>query len=178
MPPYQLASTANQSLAEGEVGEGTESIVYPGIRQCFAIAGWTQSKIIGTHISPGFTAQDMADAFDLMQGMGGDNVMYWYVVGPFVDHFAVGKAQWRCVKDIKKTFKKQFRNDAATHLILDASTERHTKRLYDGIDMPMEFSAIDIMVTVKGITTAFAYRERKRGVTDWTPFDLLKFQRF
>ena len=34
--------------------------------------------------------------------MGGDQVLFWYIVGPFTDHFAVGKAQWRSTTAIKR----------------------------------------------------------------------------
>jgi len=177
MRVVQLGATAHQSLSEYCVGEATDICIYPGIAQCFAIAGNTQSKILGVHVSPGFTAEEMDAAFGYLQAMGGDNVMYWYIVGPFTDHFAVAKAQWRSVKDIKKTFTKKLNNKAASHLILDASDERHTKRLYPGITIPMEFSSIDVKVQVRGATMAFFYRERKRDVTAWTEFDLTKFQR-
>ena len=160
------------------VGAATEPCTFPGIAQCFAIAGWTPSAMLCTHVSPGFTKDEMKVAFDHLKQMGGDNVMYWYVLGPSTDHFAVTKAQWRSVKDIKKTFSKHFENKAATHMILDATDERHTKRLYKDITIPMEFSSIDIRTRQRGITIAFSYKERKSDVTDWTEFDLTKFRRF
>jgi hypothetical protein len=173
-----VGSTANQSLTEYCVGEATQSCVYPGIAQCFAIAGITESKILGVHVSPGFTADDMNTAFGHLKRLGGDNVMYWYIVGPFIDHFAVGKAQWRSVEDIKKTFTTKLANKAATHLILDASVERNSKSIHPGTTTAMTFRSIDVRVTVRGSTAAFAYREKARHVTTWTEFDLTKFRVF
>lgn len=174
-----VGSLPNQSLIEYTVGEATASCTYPGIAQCFAVAGLTQSKLIGVHVSPGFTKDEMEAAFAMLQGMGGDNVMYWYVVGPFQEHFAVSKAIWRSERDIKKTFKKAFGNRAASHLILDATAERNTLRPAEpGITIPSRFSAIDIRIVVRGITLAFEFGTTMRGVTSWTPFDLTKFRKF
>lgn len=173
-----MGSKAAQSLAEYCVGEATDTCLYPGIGQCFAVAGVTQGKILGVHVSPGFSDSDMDAAFGLLKAKGGDQVMYWYIVGPFVDHFGVRTAKWRSAKDIKKTFRKYFRNDAASHLILDASDERNSMVAVPGSTIMSKFQAIDIRVTVRGITTAFAYKETRRSVTSWTEFDLTKFRKY
>jgi hypothetical protein len=116
----------------------SQTCVYPGIAQCFAIAGWTESGILCTHVSPGATKDDIASTFASLRDMGGSEVMYWYVVGPSAQHFAVAKAQWRSVKNIKETFKREFSNKTAVHSILDATAERNTKdhrsRLYHSQD--------------------------------------------
>lgn len=173
-----MATKGNQTLVERMVGAGTQSILYPGIMQCFAIAGWTQREILGTHVSPGFTEDEMREAFEALAAMGGNTVMYWYLLGPFQDHFAIGKAQWHSPRDIKKTFKKHFKNDAATHLILDATAERHTMRMYPGITEPMPFSGINIRVVKNGSTMAFAYQEYAQMGAGWTEFTLTKFVQF
>ena len=169
---------AHLSLSEGEVGEATESCIYPGIAQRFAIAGWAPNSMLCTHVTPGSTKDDIDVTFEYLKTIGGDDVMHWYLLGPFTDHFAVTKAQWRSVGNIKKTFKSKFKNKAAVHLILDATEERHSRRLYPGITVPMEFSSIDIRVLRRGITLAFSYKERRSDVTQWTEFDLEKFRRF
>lgn len=178
MPIKVMPTCANQTLIERMVGAASESCVYPGIMQCFSIAGWSQNAILATHVSPGFTSDEMDEAFEELGNLGGNNVMYWYVLGPFLDHFAVGKALWRAPKDIKKTFTKHFKNPAATHMILDATAERHTMRLFPGISEPMPISGIDIRVWKRGITMAFSYREWLNNGVGWTEFDLTKFVRF
>ena len=170
-------SRAELSLSEGEVGAATDTCIFPGIAQCFAIAGLTANSMLCTHVTPGSTKEDIDATFGYLKDIGGENVMYWYLLGPFTDHFAVTKAQWRSVQHIKKTFKANFKNKAATHMILDATQERHSKRLYPGITVPMEFSSIDIRAVRRGITMAFSYKERKRDVTAWSDFDLTKFTR-
>lgn len=172
-------SVPNQSLMEYQVGEGTASCLYPGIAQCFAVAGWTASKIIGVHVSPGFTKEEMDAAFGHLKALGGDNVMHWYIVGPFQEHFAVSKAIWRSERDIKKTFKKHFGNAGASHLILDATAERNTQRpLEPGITIASRVSSIDVRVVVRGITMAFDFGYKHAGQMHWTPFDLTKFRKF
>lgn len=54
---------ADQSLSEYKVGKASQSCVYAGIAQCFAIAGWTQTGMLCTHVSPGATQADIADTF-------------------------------------------------------------------------------------------------------------------
>ena len=179
MRVQNIGSQPNQSLTEYCVGVATASCTYPGIAQCFAVAGWTQSKIIGVHVSPGFTKDEMDAAFGFLQALGGDTVMHWYIVGPFQEHFSVAKAQWHSERDIKKSFKKHLTNPAAKHLILDATAERNTLRPAEpGITIPSRVSAIDVRVVVNGITMAFEYGTRHRGVTTWTGFDLTKFRQF
>lgn len=128
----------------------SQTCVYPGIAQCFAIAGWTESGILCTHVSPGATKDDIASTFASLRDMGGSEVMYWYVVGPSAQHFAVAKAQWRSVKNIKETFKREFNNKTAVHSILDATAERNTKVTDPGFTIPRTFSGIDVRAEYRG----------------------------
>ena len=175
-----VASSANQRLKEYMVGEATETCVYPGIAQCFAIAGWTPGGMLCTHLSPGATAEDMSDTFASLRGMGGDAATVWYVVGPFTPHFAVGKAQWHSVKDMQKTFRKELKNSSAVHWVLDATAERNTQRMYPGISEPMTFSSIDVRAEHRHWQGQiwFSYKETSSKVTDWNRFDSTKFVRF
>jgi hypothetical protein len=162
------------------VGQASKTCIYPGIAQCFAIAGWTQTGMLCTHVSPGATKEDITDTFASLRDMGGDTVMHWYVVGPFTPHFAVTKAQWRSVKNIKKTFVKEFKNKTANHWIFNATSERNTKRLYDGIDIPMTFTSIDIRAEHRGWESMvwFSFKESGHKITEWNRFNSAKFVRF
>lgn len=170
----------DQSLKEYMVGKALQTCTYPGIGQCFAIAGWTQSAMLCTHVSPGATKDDMATTFASLREMGGDVVMYWYVVGPFSDHFAVAKAQWRSVKDIQKTFRSELKNKAASRFVLDATAERNTKVLDPGITIPRTFNAIDIRAEHRGWESMiwFSYKESSPRVKTWKRFKLEDFKRF
>jgi len=164
-----LQPQAHQVLPEYHVGTASQSCTYPGIAQCFAIAGWTQAGMLCTHVSPGATKADIEATFDYLLQEGGANVQRWYVVGPFTDHFAVAKARWRSVEDIKKTFKKAFGNKNAEHWILDVTTERN------------QFSwGIDIQAEHEGAMPAawFSYRQAGKLTVAWTELKLHRFVRF
>lgn len=175
-----VAPQAHQSLVEYTVGAASETCTYPGIAQCFAIAGWTPAGMLCAHVSPGATKEEMEATFDALGTLGGDAVLYWYVVGPFTRHFAVAKACWRSVKDIKKSFQKAFGNKSAKHFILDASDERNTQVLDPGFTIARTFSAIDIRAEHRGWEAMiwFSYKETSRKVTTWQRFKLDKFVLF
>jgi hypothetical protein len=171
---------ADQSLPEYHVGKASSTCIYPGIAQCFAIAGWTANSMLCTHVSPGATKDDMDETFASLHDMGGDQALFWYVAGPFTEHFAVTRAQWRSVKAIKKTFKNAFNNKAAAHWILDATEERNTTRIYPGTTIPSRFSSIDVRAERRAWESmiVFSYKEHSRSVTEWTRFRTAKFKRF
>jgi hypothetical protein len=175
-----VAQKADQRLLEYTVGMATHSCVYPGIAQCFAIAGWSQAGMLCTHVSPGASKSDIDDTFDALRNMGGSQATCWYVVGPFVQHFAVAKAQWRSVKHIKKTFDNAFKNKTAAHFILDASAERSTSVLDPGFTIPRTFSSIDIKAERRGYLNmiVFSHKEGSMRATTWNRFPLNRFVRF
>ena len=74
MAIIRVDEAADISLPEYRVGSCTESCTYPGILQCFAIAGWMQSKLLCTHVSPGISEEDMTATFDELRARGGDAV--------------------------------------------------------------------------------------------------------
>lgn len=158
----------DQCLLEYCVGKAKKVCVYPGIQQCLAIAGWTPSGMLCTHVSPGATKAEIEATFDYLRGMGGDNARRWYVVGPCSEHFAAVNAQWRSVEAIKGSFRKQLKNKAADRWILDVTTERNQHSW--GIDIQAETYPAHPAI-------AFAYRQAmKRGA--WTNLKLHNFVRF
>jgi hypothetical protein len=174
-----VGSGANLSLPEYRVGKASTSCIYPGIGQCFAIAGWAQDGMVCTHVSPGSTQDEIADTFHEMGNLGGDTILYWYVVGPFVQHFAEKKAQWRKAKDVLKSFEKSFKNKSASHFILDASAERNTQVLEPGFTIPRTWSSIDIRAERRSYESMviFSFKEGSPRVKDWTRFNNSKFVR-
>jgi hypothetical protein len=162
-----VAPAANQSLSEYCVGQASKTCVYPGIAQCFAIAGWSHAGMLCTHVSPGATSGEIDATFQHLNNMGGAQVQRWYVVGPFTDHFASTTAQWRSVQDIKKSFKK-LKNKNAEHWILDVTAERQA------------FSwGIDIQATPCDWAPVIYFDYRKWGSKGgWTDLKVHKFVRF
>lgn len=164
-----VAETAvNQVLPEYQVGKASQTCTYPGIGQCFAIAGWSQTGMLCTHVSPGASKSDVASTFGHLRDMGGDVILRWYVVGPFTDHFAVAKATWRSVDDIKKSFKKAFGNKAAEHWILDVTTERNEFNW--GVDIQAERCQWTPSIF-------FSYKQAAKN-TGWNDLKLYRFVRF
>ena len=125
----------NQNLPEYRIGKAMQTCIYPGIRQCFAIAGRRQSFMICTHVSPGATAEDISDTFEHMRALGGAWVSSWYVVGPFADHFSTSTAQWKSAQAIRDTFKTEFRDASADHWVLDVSAQRNRKMVLRGMTL-------------------------------------------
>jgi hypothetical protein len=162
-----VAPAADQSLPEYCVGQASRTCVYPGIAQCFAIAGWTKAGMLCTHVSPGATSEEMDATFEHLRNLGGHQAQRWYVVGPFTEHFAVAKAQWRSVEAIKKTFK-QLKNKNAERWILDVTAERQA------------FSwGIDIQATPCDWAPVIYFDYRKWGSKGgWTDLKVHKFVRF
>ena len=72
-----VGSKPHQSLFEHLVGGASDSCVYPGNAQCFAIAGWMQNEMPCVHLSPGFIEEEMAASFEQLKSLGGDSVIYW-----------------------------------------------------------------------------------------------------
>jgi hypothetical protein len=175
--------TANElKLGENNVGKATSTAIYPGIQQCFAVAGLKHNAILGAHVTPFTTAEDLDAIFAELGKLGGTEIEHWYVIGPFDDHFAISKAQWRCENDIKQTFRSSFpKNGSATHWILDCSTERHGLREVDqwgdgGVTKVMApMVGIDIKLVVRGNDRAFSYKDKSPTQQTWTGFDFRKF---
>jgi hypothetical protein len=173
---------SHQSLPEYQVGIATNTCEFPGIAQCIAIVGMRSNEMICAHISPGTTQPQMDDVFDHLKQSGGDEVKYWYLLGPTEHHFVGRSTLWMSFKDIKKTFTSKLKSKSTTYLFLDASDERNTKVSFP--DIPggqFRISSIDIRALKHGSVLQFSWRLREssrktRG--DWIQFDLTKFRRF
>lgn len=165
---------ADQDFTEYVMGIAEETVRFPGIAQCFGIVGLFGSRMLCVHVSPGTTEEEMDTIFANLNLMGGDNVLDWYIIGPFDEHFAVGSALWRSKKDIKKTFRQHFPKKARFH-IMDVTAERSARVLFEGNMWPI--GAIDVRVVRNSFSLAFAYKEGRLSVTTWTPLDLTKFKR-
>lgn len=188
--PITLTNTANAiSLHEFSVGKAYQSIEYPGIRQCFAIVGMRQSYMIGVHVSPGFHADGIDDAFEKLRGLGGNWVADWYVVGPFGHHFAAGpNTAWKSATDIRNSFKQAFGDSGANHNILDVTILRDQKHLGDLGGGPVNLSTdyLDIRADypAQGNAVNISYRsshrdgQNRRQDSAWERLNPWLFNRF
>lgn len=167
----------NLSLAEGEVGVGTFSITCPAIIQCFAIVGKRGSALIGTHVTPGSTDEQIKATFEYLKSIGGDDVHYWYILGPKQTHFSYSRV-WKSDKAIKKTFKDTFGSSNATLTFLDAADELTTIVTDPRYNADFKTSAIDVRATLSTGGIKFEHRFRvspRTHVDGWHEFDLTKF---
>jgi len=169
----------HQSLPEYEVGVAISTCEFPGIAQCIAIVGIRSNKMICAHISPGTTQTQMNDIFGCLKEAGGDEVKYWYLLGPTEHHFVGRSTLWMSLNDIKKTFTRKLKSKSTSYLFLDASDERNTR-----VNFPegqFRISSIDIRALKHGGLLQFSWRLRENRRTtrgDWVEFDLTKFKRF
>jgi hypothetical protein len=172
---------ASLSLLEYTVGKASSTCVYPGIAQCFAIAGWKPSGMLCAHVSPGATGEELDAVFAALDGMGGSSATTWYVLGPFNDHFTAPGAQWRSTRHIAKAFNAALgKKSTADRFILDVTAERHRQVLEEGFDIPRTFSSIDIRAEHRGWDSmiVFSYKEGSHRVKDWTRLRWDRFVRF
>ena len=172
---------ADLSLVEYTVGKASGTCLFPGIAQCFAIAGWMPSAMLCTHVSPGATAEELDAVFHALHGMGAAHATAWYVVGPFNDHFAVRKAQWRSTRHIAKAFDAGLgKKNTADRFILDVTAERNQKVLEPGFTIPRTFNAIHVRAEHRGWESmiAFSYQEASPKAKEWTRLRWDRFVRF
>ena len=94
------------------VGAAYDTFVYPGIQQCLTLTGFHVAGMLGTHISPGITAQELAKTFEILRAGGGGQYLSWYLVGMFDEHFKHSKVGWNSTKNIAKTLRKELRKTA------------------------------------------------------------------
>lgn len=169
------------NVEEGQIGKAMQSAIFPGIAQCFAIAGRRQSFMICTHVTPGSSAQDITDTFELMRELGGTWVSSWHVVGPFSEHFNTSTAQWTSVQDIRDTFSTAFSGASADHWILDVTTQRNRQVLEPGFTIPTKTNYLDIKAErdATGSGIRFSYKgDRGAYRNKWHSLFSGSFSRF
>lgn len=169
---------AHLELPEYEVGVATMSCVFPGIAQCIAIVGALPSALVCAHVSPGTTDTQMKDIFARLKDGGGDDVNFWYLLGPTEHHFTGRSTLWKSLRAIRKTFSKHFGMRSTTLLFLDATDERNSKVAFPEFDGLVTISSIDIRaLNLGGIRFSWRLREnRRRTRGGWNDFDLRKFK--
>jgi hypothetical protein len=84
----------SQSVSEYFVAAAQDRLVYPGILQCISITGFSVGGLIGAHVSPGATGEELRKTFEILRSGGGKNFDVWYVVGNFTKHFQYTKVEW------------------------------------------------------------------------------------
>jgi len=105
--------TPSQSVFEYCVAAAQDELVYPGILQCISITGYSVGGLIGTHVSPGATEEDLQNTFQILRSGAGRNFDTWYVVGNFTKHFTYIKVPWwNTARKIKSALRKNLSKSA------------------------------------------------------------------
>ena len=102
-----------QIIKEFCVGAAQKYIKYPGLQQCISLTGYHVCGLLGAHISPGSSAEEIDEIFQILRTGGGANYLTWYVVGQFQEHFVHTKVGWNSMTNIGKALRKQLAKNAA-----------------------------------------------------------------
>ena len=122
------------SIGEYVVGAAQREITYPGLVQCISITGYHVGRLLGTHISPGSTADEIVEHFRLLTTDCGDHYPAWYIAGQFKEHFATPKAVMSSMDKFRKTAREKLGKDSALY-VFDSSTLKESEHWNWGIDI-------------------------------------------
>ena len=107
----------SQSLVEYTVGAAQNECVYPGILQCLSITGFSAQGLLGTHISPGISEEDLEMTFNVLRSGGAIGFAAWYVVGNFPKHFTDIKIKkWNSMTKIAKEIRSRLNKSASIYM--------------------------------------------------------------
>lgn len=121
-------------ITEYLVGAAQEEITYPGLSQCISITGYHVGRILGTHISPGSTQEEIDEHFRLLTTACGDHYGVWYIAGQFRNHFATPKAVMSSMEKLRQTTREKLGNNSALH-VYDTSALTQTEGWSWGLDI-------------------------------------------
>ena len=105
-----------QYVPEYTVGVARKEIVYPGLAQCISVTGYYQGRLIGTHVSPGCTAEELDDHFAMLRTESESQALSWYVAGQFRNHFQTSKAIMDSRDALERTVQGQLGQHCTFHL--------------------------------------------------------------
>lgn len=176
MPNVALVPAApTLSLPEYTVGKAASECIYPGVDQCFAITGIRGSNMICTHVSPGSTAQNIADIFRYLDELGGTWVLDWYVIGTCNEFFSRASAPWKSRADMRASFTARFGDTGANHWLLDNAGLR-PRDVHGYIGYGVDIRAVFDPTTR---TASFSYKQAfANHITTWTALNAGAFNRF
>lgn len=122
------------SVREYVAGAAQRQITYPGLAQCISITGYHVGRLLGTHISPGSTADELDEHFRLLNDELGDHYSTWYLAGQLQEHFATSSAIMNSVDKLRKTVRSRLGKDA-TYYLLDTTSVTNALHSNYGIDI-------------------------------------------
>ena len=124
----------SQNCVEYTVGAAQKEFIYPAIQQCISLTGFNIGGLLGTHISPGSSAEDVEQLLNALRSGGGANYPDWYIVGQFQEHFKYTKVKWTSIEKIVKTLRMKL-SKTANFYAFDTSPIVSKNRWNWGVDI-------------------------------------------
>lgn len=122
------------SINEYYVGAAQRVVTYPGLIQCISITGYHIGRIMGTHISPGSSADDISEHFRILTTECGAHYPVWYIAGQFREHFATPKAVMNSMDKFRKMAREKL-GKSSTLYVFDTSDLKEEAGFTYGIDI-------------------------------------------
>lgn len=135
----------SQSICEYVVASARRRCVYPGIIQCVSLTGLRpDAGLLGTHISPGASQEEIDKTFEILITGGAANCTKWYLVGNFQQHYQYTKVGWTSQQKIAKAMRQHFGKQPSYYSI---DTSELVKELgYSwGIDIYADFNTTEVV---------------------------------
>lgn len=121
-------------INEYYVGAAQRQVAYPGLEQCLSVTGSTTSRVVGTHISPGSSKDDIKEHFQILTSEFGDCNPEWYIAGQVSKHFATAGAVLSSMDQVRKTARKELGKTSDIYLF-DTSDLTRTEHWTYGIEI-------------------------------------------
>jgi hypothetical protein len=152
-----------QEVPEYTVGVARKEIVYPGLAQCISITAYDQGRLIGTHISPGSTEEELEEHFTLLKEASENRVLTWYVAGQFENHFKTPKAILSSRDVLERTVQDKLGRQS-TYYMFDTSL---VAQEIGGFGIDLLASIVNVQLKF-GIAKAFGPKKKTfRNIALW-----------
>lgn len=149
---------------EYTVAAAKNRLTYPGIQQCLSVTGVRPAGLLGAHVSPGASKEEIAETFKILTKLGGKFYPTWYVVGNFEQHFTYSGVGWNTALSIAGAMRENL-GQGLTYYFLDTTT----------ISKDYSFG-IDIRATRAGSGSGVDFAYAKAGGSAMKPFTQIPYE--
>lgn len=111
---------SQNNVTEYTVAAAKNQLIYPGIQQCISLTGFSASGLLGAHVSPGASKDEIADTFGILIENDAKSCATWYIVGNFQQHFQSTKVGWNSTLKIAGAMRENL-GQLLTYYSLDTS---------------------------------------------------------
>ncbi|WP_045413145.1 hypothetical protein [Vibrio owensii] len=160
-----------QKVYEYVVSAAEKRIIYPGVIQCITITGVVPNiGIIGTHISPGATKEEIEKTFEILNSGGAAGCSSWYLVGNFEQHYKYNQIGWKSEKKIIQYMRSKLGGNAR-YFSCDISSMAKDFGHTWGTDIYAELDRDNIFFSEKKSASRNNESESKLIRADFTEFE-------